>query len=91
MQPLNEYESRLLEMAGELLHASIKIAELSSDPEDTKAAWNVHDTNKLYPRMTITSPHGGGAIRIEATLCDPMTDETVVRLVCLEAKAEATH
>ncbi len=91
MQPLNEYESRLLEMAGELLHASIKIAELSSDPEDTEAAWNVHNTNKLYPRMTITSPHGGGAMRIEAALCDPVNDEAVVRLVCLEAEMAARH
>ncbi|MDO8272794.1 MAG: hypothetical protein Q7U82_12910 [Gammaproteobacteria bacterium] len=91
MQPLNKYESVLLEMAGELLLASIQISELSSYPEDTQAAWSNHDQSKLYPRITITSPHGGGAMRIEATLCDPITDEAVVRLVCLEAIAEATH
>ena len=83
-------ESRLLSMSAKLLAIAIQTAQAGSAQSEVRAAAALHDAEKLYPKMTISSPHGGGGIRLEVMLCDPETDEPVVRLIEIEGKdAEA--
>ena len=79
---------RLASMAAKLLGLVMQHAHTSSDPAEAVHAAALHDAGRLYPRLTVTSPHGGGAVRLELVLCDPENDEPVVRMFMGEAMAE---
>ena len=85
---MNEPDSRLAILAARLLDVTMQLAQAGSEPEEVARAAAIHDARKLYPRLTVTAPHGGGAIRLSLVLCDPETDEPVVRMFEGEAKAE---
>jgi hypothetical protein len=67
---------------------AMRNAMSGSSANDVARAAALHDAGKLYPRLTITSPHGGGAVRVELTLCDPETDETAIQMFVGEATEE---
>lgn len=83
---LTNSESRLVSMAAKLLSIAIRTAQAGSDPAEVARAAALHDSERLYPRLTITAPHGGGAVRLEVLLLDPATDEPVARLLEIEAE-----
>lgn len=85
---LTDSESRLVSMAAKLLSIAIRTAQAGSDPAEVARAAALHDSEKLYPKMIVTAPHGGGGIRLEVMLLNPATDEPVVRL--FEAEAEGS-
>lgn len=85
---LTDSESRLVSMAAKLLSIAIRTAQAGSDPSEVRRAAALHDSEELYPKMTITSPHGGGGIRLEVMLLNPATDEPVARLLEIEAKGD---
>ncbi|MGB4248546.1 MAG: hypothetical protein WBJ75_12585 [Pseudohongiellaceae bacterium] len=73
-------EERLIQMAAQLLNISMQVAQEFSAASEVQNAAELHDRRKLYPKLTVTSPHGGGGIRIELVLCDPKTDEALVSM-----------
>ncbi len=85
---LTDSETRLISMAARLLSIAVRTAQVGSDPAEVARAADLHDREKLYPKMIISSPHGGGGIRLEVLLLDPANDEPVVRLLEIEAKGE---
>lgn len=84
-------ETRVLNMAEQLLSIAIQTAAELSAEDNTRNAYALHESEKLYPKMIITRPHGGGATYLKVSFCDPFTNEDVIRLIQLEAKAETTH
>lgn len=84
-------ELRLIKLAAQLLNVTIRSAEAGSQPADVQEAVSAQVEGKLYPRLTITAPHNGGGILLDAVLCDPVTDAIVVRLLSLEAIQQAAH
>lgn len=82
-----ERDNRLAAMAAKFLNVVMLHAEASSPRADVESALHMHDAGALYPKLTITSPHGGGALRLELVLCDPSSDEPVVMMFCGEANA----
>ena len=52
----------------------------SGDPAMVAEASRLHEKRLAYPRLTITSPHLGGAVRLELVLCDPHTNEPLVSM-----------
>lgn len=83
----NDRDSRLASLAASWIGLVIRHANATSSPEAVAEAKRLHDTERLYPRLTIAAPHGGGAIRLELTLHDPETDEIVVSMFAGEAQA----
>lgn len=79
---------RLASMAAKLLGLVMQHAHAGSDPAEAVHAAALHDAGRLYPKLTVTSPHGGGAVRLELVLCDPGTDEPIIRMFEGEAVAE---
>ncbi len=78
----------LATVAADLLSLVIGTAYDGSNPEDVERAAILHDSRKLYPRLTITTPHGGGAVRLELALCDPVSDAPMVSMFSAEAVCE---
>lgn len=78
---------RLAEMAAHLLGLLMAEAQTFSNPAEVAEAARIHDKERAYPRMTVSMPHGGGAVRLELVLCDPRTDEPLVSVFSGEAKA----
>jgi len=75
-------EQNLIAMAAKLLSVAFQTAQLGSDPAERANAVALHDDEKLYPRLVITACHGSlRQTRLELVLCDPHTDETVVRML----------
>lgn len=85
---MTDHANDLATWAARLLETTIHIAQAGSDPAEVAQAAALHDARKLYPRLTITAPHGGGSIRLELVLCDPETDDPILRMFMGEAKAE---
>lgn len=85
---LTDNESRLVSMAAKFLAVAIRTAQAGSNPAEVARAAALHDSEELYPRLTITAPHGGGGIRLEVLLCDPATDQPAARLLEIEAKGD---
>lgn len=83
---LTDSETRLISMAAKLLSIAIRTAQAGSDPAEVARAAALHDAERLYPRMTITAPHGGGGIRLEVMLHDPADDDPVIQLFVAEAE-----
>jgi hypothetical protein len=81
-------DNALADLAAHLLGLMFRVAQAGSQPAEVERAAALYDARKLYPRMTITAPNGGGSIRLELVLCDPGTDEAIVRMFEGEAKAE---
>lgn len=87
--PMNpDPAARLAALAARLLGLAMRNALDGSAPAEVARAAGLHDAGKLYPRLVITAPHGGGAVRLELTLHDPETDDAVVRMFEGEAAAE---
>ena len=84
---LDHEETRLAELAAKLLGLSFAVAARGSSEDDLIASKRTHDDEKLWPRLTITAPHGGGGVKVELTLHDPHTDEAVIRMIEIEAEA----
>jgi hypothetical protein len=80
-------DSRLAAMAAKFMGLVVEHAQASSDPAAVAEAAGLHDARGLYPHLTITAPHGGGAVRLELVLRDPATDEAVVSMFTGEAAA----
>ncbi len=78
-------EARLISMAAQLLGMAFQAAQAGvNDPGEIKIAETLHETEKLYPRLSITTPHGDTSkIRLDLTLCHPDTDEPVVSMLTL--------
>lgn len=85
---MTENDTLLATMAGKLLQMAVLHSLTNSDPAEVVRAEKLHADGKLYPRLTITTPHGAGAMRIELVLCHPDTDEPIVRMFEGEATAE---
>jgi len=79
--------ARIAEMAARLLGLLMAEAQAFSNPAEVAEASRIHDKERAYPRMTVSMPHGGGAVRLELTLCHPVTDEPLVSMFTGEAKA----
>lgn len=79
--------ARIAEMAARLLGLLLAEAQSFSDPAEVAEAARIHDKERAYPRMTVSMPHNGGAVRLELVLCDPRTDEPLVSIFTGEAKA----
>ena len=73
-------EERLIQMAAQLLNISMQVAQEFSAASEVQNAAELHDRRKLYPKLTITSPHGGAGIHLQVVLCDPVTDDPIVRM-----------
>jgi hypothetical protein len=84
----NDRDSRIAAMAARMLGLVMQHAQAHSAADDVAAAAAEHDARGLYPHLTISAPHGGGAVRVELTLRDPATDAVVVRM--FEGEAQAT-
>lgn len=80
-------DNRLAELAAKLLGLVMQHGQASSAPGDVAAASRLHDDRRLYPRLTITTPHKGGGIHLELTLHDPESDAALVRIYEVEAAA----
>lgn len=76
----NDPHAKLASMAAKLLAIAIDVNERGADPEEYARIVKLHDAEKLYPRLVIRSPHGGGAVSLQLSLCDPATGEEVERL-----------
>jgi hypothetical protein len=84
---MNTNNSQIASMAATLLGLLMNEANAMSDPAALAEATRIHETERAYPKLTVTMPHGGGAIRLELVLCDPRTDEPLVSMFTGEAEA----
>lgn len=90
MNHITDKSARLASMAAQLLGLMVAESHEGSAQAEVENAARLHDAEKLYPKLTITSPHGGGGkIKLELTLCDPATDEARVSMLTIEAEANA--
>lgn len=81
----NENETKLLSKAEDLLLSAMTLAGLDGSKKVSKEKHTGPNYNKPYPQLRITAPPGGGALRVEASLCDPITGIPIAYLVCLES------
>ena len=80
-------EERLIAMAAQLLSISMQVAQEFSSANEVQNAADLHDRKKLYPKLTVTAPHGGAGIHLQVELCDPVTDQPAVRMFEVTALA----
>ena len=80
-------DDKLIRLAAELLDAAMNTTLENTPPDVATAASHLHQNRALYPRLTIAAQHGGGAMRVSLVLCDPHTDDPVVLLGELTARA----
>jgi len=81
-----DYEARLCGMAAKLLAVAFSASDRGSSADDIATAKRLHDEGKLYPKLTVASPHNGNAVRIELVLHDPMDDAPVISLLTIETE-----
>lgn len=88
MKTNNDTElTRIADLSARLLSLILNQAQSDSDPAVVAEAARLHDREGLYPKLTVTMPHGGGSVRMALVLCDPKTDEPLVSLFTGEAQA----
>lgn len=71
-------EETLMGMSAHLLGLIFKNSLEVSSQADVESTMQIHNGQKLYPKLIITAPHGGGAVKISLMLCDPETDEPII-------------
>lgn len=76
----HDAHSKLATTAADLLGLLIEVAQAGSSAQAVDEAAKLHDSRKLYPRLIVSAPHGGGAVHLLLTLNDPQTDKPVVRM-----------
>jgi hypothetical protein len=87
---MNHTTDELAGLSAHLLGLLMAECHVGSAIAEVKNAAMLHDSEKLYPRLTITAPHGGGgSIKLELVLCHPETDEARVSMLIVEAVANA--
>jgi hypothetical protein len=90
---MNHTTDELAGMSAHLLGLLMAECHIGSALAEIENAARLHEAEKLYPKLTITAPHGGGGkIKMELVLCHPETDEPRVEMLTIEAEAQTgTH
>lgn len=70
----------IADMAARLLGTLMDEVRSSGDPATIAEASRLHGKRLAYPRLSVTMPHLGGAVRLELVLCDPHTNEPLVSM-----------
>lgn len=70
----------IADQAARLLGGLMAEVRSFNDPAMVAEASRLHDKRRAYPRLSVTMPHLGGAVRLELVLCDPHTNEPLVSM-----------
>lgn len=85
---LDEREAKLLRLASRLLGVAVQTVQAGVSRNFSDRLDDAYDSEKLYPKLTITSAHGGGSIFMDLVLCNPVTDQIVAQLLRVEGTSE---
>lgn len=80
--------ARLAALASRLMALVTATAVQNSSANDVSRVDALHDELGLFPRLTISMPHGGQDVHLVLTLNDQKNDRVIARLLEIEAHAE---